>query len=233
MQKSKRTALIYEYIKEHKDVQIADIAKYAETSQSTVRRDIKELVLKGLVIELYGSVILNEKNDSDIQIKQRATMQSLEKKQIGIQAAKLIKDNSLVFIDAGTTTKEMIPHIHASGCTYVTNGIEIALELIKLGFDVHIVGGRVKPITEAIVGEFALEFIKLLHFDVAFIGTNGVSELGYSTPDVKEGILKRQVIQNSRKSYILGDKSKKDKTTAFIFAQLDQATWIHEGRSES
>ena len=90
MQKSKRIQLIYAYIKEHKDVQINDLSSHVEASQSTIRRDIKDLASKGLVTELYGSVILNDKNDTDILIKQRKSMQSNEKQAIGKKAAKLI-----------------------------------------------------------------------------------------------------------------------------------------------
>ncbi len=231
MQKSKRIQLIYAYIKEHKDVQINDLSSHIEASQSTIRRDIKDLASKGLVTELYGSVILNDKNDTDILIKQRKSMQSNEKQAIGKKAAKLILNDSFVYIDAGTTTKTMIQNIKATGCKFVTNGMDIALSLMHEGFDAYIVGGQIKPITEAVVGEFALDYLRLLHFDIAFIGANGVSSLGYSTPDEKEGLIKRQAIKQSRKSYILADTTKMNKTTSFIFAKEDDAFWINESEN--
>lgn len=229
MQKSKRLSMIYDYVKAHKDVLLVDLANHVNASQSTIRRDIKELAAQGLVLELYGSIVLNDKNDLDIQIKQRASMQSNEKKEIGMKAASLVRDDAFVFIDAGTTTKEMIPHIKAKNARFITNGVEIALELLKFGYEVQIVGGTLKPITEAVVGEFALEFIKTCHFDLSFIGANGVSETGYSTPDLKEGMIKKAVIVNSRMAYVLADQSKLGKVTSFIFSERKQAKWIHEG----
>ncbi len=228
MQKSKRQNLIYEYVKKHKDVQIADIAVAVEASPSTIRRDVKELAQKGLVVELYGSVVLESQNEVDIETNQRAKMHLEEKQAIGKIAAQHITKNQFIYVDAGTTTIEMIPYIHCEHCVFVTNGLDIALALTRRGYEVQILGGFIKPVTEAIVGEFALEYLAQLHFDLAFIGANGVSELGFSTPDHKEGLLKKRVIQNARQSYILADTSKENKTTSFIFGKKEEAIWIHE-----
>lgn len=228
MQKSKRLTLIYDYIKEHKDVQISDLEEMIDASQSTIRRDIKDLAEKGLVVELYGSVIISDKNDIDIQINKRSHMQQEEKAIIAKKASKLITDNLFVYLDAGTTTKQMIPLIHCQDCHFVTNGVEIALELSAKGFNVELLGGQFKSITGAIVGEFAIEYLKKLHFDLAFIGSNGVSDDGYSTPDSREGLIKEYAIKQAREAYVVADYTKYSKTTSYIFAKLDDAKWINE-----
>jgi DeoR family fructose operon transcriptional repressor len=60
------------------------------------------------------------------------------------------------------------------------------------------------------------------------IGTNGISKVGYSTPDLKEGVIKKTAIEHSKRSYVLSDTSKWDMTSSFVFAPLDQAVWISE-----
>jgi DeoR family fructose operon transcriptional repressor len=58
------------------------------------------------------------------------------------------------------------------------------------------------------------------------MGANGISSEGYSTPDIKEGTLKKEVINHARKSYVLSDQSKKNVTTAYIFARLESCELI-------
>lgn len=228
MHKSKRQSIVIDFVKKNRDVQISEIATYANSSQSTIRRDIKELASQGLLKEVYGSVIYSEKSDTDSERKSRNSINTESKAIIGKKAADLISDGQFVFIDAGSTTFQMIKHICAKHCTFVTGGIDIASELLDHGFEVIILGGQIKPITEAIVGESAVEALKAFYFDIAFIGTNGIAEVGYSTPDLKEGIIKKVAIERSRQAYVLSDTSKNDKITSFVFATRDQATWINE-----
>lgn len=220
--------MVIDYVKTYRDVQISEIALHAHCSTSTIRRDIKELAQQGLIKEVYGSVIFVEKHEPDVQRKIRSEVQKEAKEAIGKKAAERISDGQFVFLDAGSTTFRMIRHIHAQGCTFVTGGIDIATELLNRGFDVMILGGTIKPETEAVVGEQALEFLNHVYFDVAFLGTNGMSEIGYSTPDQREGVIKKTVIERSRVAFVVSDSSKKDKTASYVFATLDQATLISE-----
>lgn len=227
MQKSKRLKLIKEIMLERKDLQVSELVEaMSVASESTIRRDIKDLVSDGFLIEHYGSIVLNEKNDSDVLFSVRATKNTEEKNKIAIEAAKLIKDNAFVYLDAGSTTLSMVRHISATNCIFVTNGINVATELAANHFTVHLVGGELKLITMAIVGEAALNNIKNYHFDISFIGTNGISEVGYSTPDIREGILKQAVVSHSRHSYIVADRSKFEKTTSFVFATPEECDLI-------
>jgi len=228
MQKSKRQSIVVEFIKKYHDVQISEIASHVDSSQSTIRRDIKELVKLGQIKEVYGSVIYVDQNEADIKRHMRTDIHKEAKEIIGEKAAAFITGGQFIFIDAGSTTFQMVKHIKSSGCTFVTSGIDIASELLKQGHSVIILGGPIKPITEAVVGEQAIEFLKSLYFDIAFIGTNGVSEIGYSTPDPREGLIKKTVIDRSRYTYVLSDTSKQGKTTSFVFASPKEATLITE-----
>jgi DeoR family transcriptional regulator, fructose operon transcriptional repressor len=228
MQKSKRLSILVQYLKKHKDVQISELSNVVLASESTIRRDIKDLAKEGIVKELYGSILYIEHNEKDVLLKERISLHKEEKQMIGKKAASLIKDGSFIYLDAGSTTMQMIPYITAKNLTFVTNGLNVATELIKHNHDVRILGGSIKEITLAVVGEEAMEYLKAYHFDYCFIGTNGISENGYSTPDIKEGMLKKLVIKQSRNKYVLSDSSKEGKTTAYVFAKLDQVTLINE-----
>ena len=92
--------------------------------------------------------------------------------------------------------------------TVVTNSIHHAVKLVDLGISTRIIGGKVKHSTDASIGSTALEQIRQLNFDCAFIGANGVDANYFTTPDMEEAVIKRTVIANAQKAYVLADASK-------------------------
>lgn len=226
MQKSKRITMIKDYLLTHKDVQVSDFTKFIDVSESTIRRDLRELANEGFLKELYGSVVLVERNDKDVLFDERMMKNLQEKNRIAKKAAAKIKDNSFIYVDAGSTTLQIIKYIEAKNVTVVTNGIHTALELAKHEIECHLLGGELKVVTMAIIGEEAVDSMSKMYFDISFIGTNGNSEVGFSTPDIREGILKAKVVERSRSAFVLADSTKKDKTTSFVFASRDECGLI-------
>ena len=135
-----------------------------------------------------------------------------------------IMDGDFVFIDAGTTTEYMIPHIHVRDAVFVTNGMTHAKLLSKAGYTVYVLGGEFKELTEAIVGEEAVRSLEKYHFTKGFFGVNGVDiESGYTTPEVKESLLKETAMKRTQTAYVLADDSKLGQIAAISFGQFDKA----------
>ena len=98
---------------------------------------------------------------------------------------------------------------------------------MNAGFNVHLIGGEIKSITEALVGEEAIEQLDRYNFTKGFFGTNGIDEQrGLSTPDMKEAAVKRKAFQQCQQRYVLTDQSKFDQISAFKFADLNKAVII-------
>ena len=228
MQKSKRITIIKEYLKDKKDIQIAELNDLMDVSESTIRRDIKDLAQEGFCVEHYGSIVLNEKNDPDVLLNERLEQNLDMKRMIGKKAADLVEDNDFIYIDAGSTTLQMIQFIDSNNVTIITNGLNIALEAARNNLNVFIIGGEVKYITTAIIGENAIADIKNYNFDKCFMGANGFNHKGFTTPDIKEGTLKKAAIKQSRKRYVLADTTKYNKTTSYRFSTLEDCTLISE-----
>ena len=228
MQKSLRIQKIKSFLLENKDVQIADIKTILDVSESTIRRDIKFLSNQGFLKELHGSVVINEKKYLDTILGDRLELNYEEKLHIGKKAAMRVEDGDFVYLDAGSTTYYVPRYINAKNVTLITNGIDNAVEASRYGFEVILIGGEFKSKTMAIVGEKAIEQLEQYRFDLAFIGANGYDLEGYSTPDYKEGIIKKRALNQSHQTYILVDTSKKDIRTHFMFAKKEEATLMTE-----
>ena len=198
---------ILEILREKQSVTVTDLTKWLNTSESTIRRDLTELNRQGLLIKVHGG--------------------ASEKRKIGEYAASLINKEDMVYLDAGTTTEMIIDFLKEYDVIYVTNGITHARKLMNAGFKVHLIGGEIKAVTEAVVGEEALEQLDKYNFTKGFFGTNGIDEVrGFTTPDMKEAAIKRKAMEQCQQRYILTDQSRFDQISTFKFADLKKANII-------
>ena len=75
--------------------------------------------------------------------------------------------------------------------------------------DVQLLGGTVRAITQAVVGNTALRTLALMRADVAFIGTNALTlDHGLSTADSQEAAIKSAFVTNAHKVVVMCDSSK-------------------------
>ena len=232
MQKSLRIKLIKDFILEKKDIQISELKSVLDVSESTIRRDIKSLSNEGFLRELHGSIVLNEKKFVDTILRERLETNVEAKLIIGQKAAMYIQDGDFVYLDAGSTTFYVPRYIQAKDVKIVTNGIDNAVEAAQYGFDVMLIGGDVKLTTMAIVGEKAIEELEKYHFDIALMGANGFDGKGFSTPDIKEGLIKKMAMRQASTFYVCVDSSKEEILTHYRFAKYDPSKLITEKDSK-
>lgn len=85
------------------------------------------------------------------------------------------------------------------------------------------VGGHIRPITQAVVGDIALRTIGVHHADVAFIGTNALSmDHGLSTADAAEAAMKRAMIANASQVIAMCDSTKFGRDYLVSFATVPE-----------
>ena len=88
-------------------------------------------------------------------------------------------------------------------------------------------GGKIKPLTEAVVGAESILSLKGLNFSKAFMGTNGIDlSAGYTTPDLEEARIKEAAINTSYMAFILADRTKFRRVFSVSFAKLKQCCII-------
>lgn len=200
-----------------------------EASESTIRRDLNTMDENGLLTKVHGGAIAKKPSIStfDENVVNRKAMNAEQKREIAMYAASLIQPKDFVYIDAGTTTEMMISYINTTEAVFVTNAITHAKLLSEKGCRVFILGGEFKSQTEAIVGEEAVETLDKYNFTKGFWGTNGISVTkGFSTPEVKEAMVKKHSMENCKQCYVLADASKFDQMSSVKFAEFEQATVI-------
>lgn len=222
---SRRQEYIFEILKERKAVSVAQLSKELYINEATIRRDLNALAKSGVVTRTYGGAVLNEGQDSEIPFFIRETSYSEAKKQIGETAADFIKDGDTVFLDSSSTTAFMIPHLYSrTGLKIVTNGAKAILMLSKLSdCELYCIGGKLRENSLSFVGESALQQLKNYHFDAAFFSCRGLDiETGLTDSNVSEAEIRKILIENSKRSFLLADQSKFDTVSFYSICPLQK-----------
>lgn len=214
---------------------VLELVEELNTSESTIRRDLTALDNAGQLIKVHGGAILKNGSFSaiDEKVVHRKELNKEAKEKIGKYAASLIEQDDFVYIDASTTTGFIIDYLKVRNVNFVTNSIEHAKRLSDKGFKVYLLGGEFKSVTEAIVGEEAVASLEKYNFTKGFWGTNGIDvKRGFSTPDIKEALVKRKSMENCRDRYVLADASKFTMISSVTFAEFNKAQIITTGLSQ-
>lgn len=221
---------IVAYIEEHKAVTVQELVDALDASAATIRRDLTALHDERRILKVFGgatSLSTKDVNTIEPSVAEKAQKNTAEKDLISEYAASLIQDNDFVYIDSGTTTLHLIDHITNKKAKYITNGVVHAKRLLERGLSTMIIGGRIKPVTEAVIGPDCVEALKKFHFTKSFMGTNGISvQAGFTTPDVDEALVKAEAIKHTYLSYVLADHSKFGVVSSVTFSDLHSCVII-------
>ncbi len=222
---AQRRERIQEYLTINKIARIADLSAILDASEATIRRDLERLEKEGLLERTHGGAVLSQRVHLEQEYKQRAQRNPEEKRLIGAKAASLIEDGDIVFINSGTTTTQIIRHLqNKTNITIVTNNLAATLESGKVDFDLFLIGGEFKPTSNSVAGSFAIDNLRQIYANKAFISVDGISlKFGCTVPSNAEAEVIRFMIKRTHGPItILADHSKWGVVSPFEIAQIDQ-----------
>ncbi len=227
-----RKAKILQYVNERGSAKVSELMEVFEASEATIRRDLTEMDARGLLNKVHGGAFaIDERVVGDSRVAEKEERYRDEKIMIAKYAASLISDNDIVFLDAGTTTQHVIDYVTALNVTFVTNAPAHANKLASMGYDVYMIGGKLKQTTEAMIGSVAYEQVRKYQFSIAFVGANAVNhKAGFTTPDPEEAMIKECALRHSSMPYVLCDHTKFSKTSAVTFAKFEDVCAVTCGQ---
>ncbi|SDJ61796.1 DeoR/GlpR family DNA-binding transcription regulator [Salimicrobium halophilum] len=223
---AERHQLILSLLADKQTIRLQEIIDHTNASESTIRRDLDTLEKKGKLNRVHGGASAATLTKEEATMSEKSEKFHAEKEAIASFAARFIKGKETIFLDAGSTTNLMIPHLDPS-ITVVTNGPEHLPMLAERGITTYLIGGFVKPGTRAVIGANAVENLRQYRFDRCFVGVNGITEEdGLTTPDPEEAAIKKNVLAQSLSRYILADHSKFGTRTFTKFGDPEDAILI-------
>ncbi|WP_245160397.1 DeoR/GlpR family DNA-binding transcription regulator [Blastococcus sp. CT_GayMR20] len=189
----------------------------------TVRRDLAVLERAGMLRRVHGGAVPSGALTLvEPGLGERHGRRSEAKKAIAAAALDLLPgaEGSIV-LDGGTTTAALAELLPAERrLLAVTSSVPIAARLSAApGVTLHVLGGRVRGVTQCAVGETTVRALSELRVDVAFLGANGISPThGFTTPDDAEASVKRAMVRAGQRVVVLADSSKLDREHLVRFA---------------
>ena len=205
-----------------------ELVDILNVSEATIRRDLQQMEDLHMIVRYHGgaSIKFIQSNESSLILKN--TLNEDGKTKIAKFAASLIKDNQIIYMDAGSFTYKLLDYLSPNKkITVITIGVHQAIKLIDKGINTIVLGGQIRRSSAAITGVQTLKQLDNLFFDLAFVGVNGIHEkVGFTTSNEQEAEVKRKVISHSSKTYLLADNSKFNKLLPIKFADLNQCIVI-------
>ena len=206
---------------------VADLAQAYDVTTETVRRDLAVLDRAGLLRRVHGGAVpVRALHLVEPSVDERESTRAGHKHAIASAAAEFIpQSGATVLFDAGTTTARVAALLPPDReLLIVTNSVPIAARLASLtSVSLQLLGGQVRGLTQATVGERAVGMLESLRVDIAFIGTNGISvRHGLSTPDPGEAAVKRAMVACANFVVVVADSSKLGREEFISFAPIDR-----------
>ncbi|WP_446898513.1 DeoR/GlpR family DNA-binding transcription regulator [Clostridium sp. LBM24168] len=229
-----RHRIILNELKKSGIVKVNDLVNILNTSESTIRRDLTYLEKINAVRRIRGGAAVPRGRLIEPSYGEKEVQNTVQKRKIAEFAASCVNNGDCIYLDAGTSTFEMIQYLRGKEIIIVTNGLKHINSIIENDMNGYILGGSIKSRTMAVVGSDALNNIQKFRFDRCFIGINGIHlEYGFTTPDSEEAVLKMSAMKHSRRSYVLADESKFGEVSFVKVADLGDADIITDCRMEN
>jgi DeoR/GlpR family transcriptional regulator of sugar metabolism len=210
MLKEERLKYIISQINIHNKVLSGDLSMKLNVSEDTVRRDLNELTDSGQIIKVHGGAI---SKSFHYAYSERDVYKKDEKKEIARKAVELIEDGMLVIVGGGTTMIELARLIpNKLFCTFLTISPVVAIELGEHpNLSVHLIGGKLSPETQIIVGAQVIQQLSEIEADLCFLGTNSLSlTKGITDSDWEAVQVKKAMIRSAKQTAILTIAEKLD-----------------------
>jgi DeoR/GlpR family transcriptional regulator of sugar metabolism len=204
-------------------VEVGSLALDLDVAAETVRRDLRELVDRGVLQRVHGGAYPVESAGFESNIKHRSTSLIAEKRRIAAAAADRLHGAETVYIDEGITPQFVAEALRPeSPLTVVTASLLAASALAEAPqVTVLLLGGRLRGRTLATVDHWALRMLDDLVIDLAFLGANGISrEHGLTTPDPAVAAVKGRVVQRARRRVFVGLHTKFGAASFCRFAEV-------------
>jgi DeoR/GlpR family transcriptional regulator of sugar metabolism len=231
--RAERLDKMVHYINKKKYTSIYELGTFFNISKATVHRDLEFLARDGLICLTRGGARYLPKYDGELPYNEKRCFQREEKVRICRAAAGRIGDSCAVFLDTGTTTRELVPFLmERHNLRVVTNDVIIAAELAaNNAIDTTVTGGDIRKGFYTLSGFLTENFLAHLHVDIAFLTLDAIHpDHGGMITDMEEVGIKKNIIHCADQVFALCDHSKFEKTAFYKCCELNDINLFITGK---
>ena len=219
-----RRERVKQILKARHSVRVEDLREELGVSTATIRRDLHELEEEGELRRVHGGAVALDRSPIEARFEAKAAKNPAQKQRIAERAAAMIEPDAKIYLDAGSTCLELAKLLAPrTDITVVTNSLPAINELAGAGPRLIVIGGELRPLSQALVGPLSTKVLDELYLDQAFVGTFSLSlDAGLTTTDPAEAFTKEHVLARTREAVLLVDGSKLGTRSFARAGRLDQ-----------
>lgn len=216
-----RRNAVYQRVLSDGKVRVGELARHLDVTTETIRKDLKVLEERGVLTKKHGSAIVRNayyQLPFDVKLQEH----TVEKQLIARKALEFIEDDSIVYLDPGSTCLQLAKILRLKkNITVLTNSLPIADIICDSGLDLIMTGGKLQKRGRALIGYYATNVIDSIRIDIAFLGCDGFLDMdGPMTFSMEHAEVNRHILNHSKKSILLCDASKFTKTSTYQYANF-------------
>lgn len=226
-----RQRRIVEFARTRGRVEVLALAEELNVASETIRRDLKVLAGRRMLKRVHGGAIPLETAAFESTVEYRSQVDLAQKHRIAAAAADLLHGGETVYLDEGFTPRLIAEQLADQELTVVTSSL-LAAEALAHSETVTVLllGGRMRGRTLATVDNWAVERLRSLVIDVAYLGTNGITpEHGLTTPDPAVAAVKQTAVSVAMRRILVAADSKFGETSFCRFADVSDFEAIVTG----
>lgn len=217
-------------LNEKGNVVISSLSKLFKVSEETIRRDLDKLEKNNILKRVRGGAYLQSDSDKQVPLEIREQIYLTEKQKIADKCMEFINDGDTVMIDSSTTALYVAQNIniHKKKVTVITNSIKTVEELQDSKWvKIICIGGSLRKTTKSFSGTQALFQLSNLYANKAFISCTAIhNKFGVTDDSEREGEIRKKMLLNSEKVFLIADKTKFDDLESHLIAKLDEIDYI-------
>lgn len=165
---------------------------------------------------------------TDDYLSNRSVRNIPAKQKVAEKALSLIRRDTTVFLDSGSTATLMARQFPDQSNLIYTTGLSCATELANLSKPtVMLPGGRLNRYSQSVYGISAVKELERVNFSQTFLGVTGYGfSTGFTCGSNEEAILKMTAIEQSEQTIVLMDSSKVGMKSTFRICGLDKVDMV-------
>ena len=220
---TQRKQLILDRLAREGQVVAKTLAAELQTSEDTIRRDLRELAQAGRLQRVHGGALPAAAAAGDMKVREQLSTQ--DKVDLGRHGASLIQPGQVVILDGGTTALQVARHLDPNlRATIVTHSPTVAVAAAAHPqVEILMLGGRLFRHSMVNVGAAVIAAASQLRADLYFMGVTGVHpEAGLTTGDAEEAAVKRALHERAAETIVLASAEKLLAASPFVVASLNE-----------
>lgn len=206
--KTDRTNQILEILTEESKIEVAELSQRLNVSQVTIRKDLDELMQRGIIKREHGYAVLQSPDDMGTRIAYHYE----DKRKIAEKACSLVQNGDTIMIENGSCCALLADALteNRRDLTIITNSAFIASYIRgKSNFQIILLGGIFQQESQVTVGPLVRQMASNFCVDLFFIGTDGfTARNGFTNRDQMRAEAVRDMAAQAESVIVLTESEK-------------------------